>query len=184
MQYTDSQGQIQSGWLSASASAFGEYAFTTSVGQAMLLAYQICEGDAAGTPVTFFSTNGPATYPYLAGVVGFASLNNDLGPDMFNYVYIGGSAMEVPAGPAQYEKNAFSDASGAREGLETAIWSIGAGGAIAAQWVNTNGAVFTPQIAYIPSSGAFALLGDVSQFITNFGGAYPATWTFVTNIQE
>ena len=59
---------------------------------------------------------------------------------------------------------------------ESRIWRVdGASGALAPAWVNADArAAPAQQLAYVPASGAFALVGDLAAFQAAYGSAYPA----------
>ena len=57
----------------------------------------------------------------------------------------------VPEGPAVTQPNSFSAAAGVPEGVETAIWSIGAGShpTVSPVWINSDGSAFPYVFHYL-----------------------------------
>ncbi|GJE88592.1 hypothetical protein PsYK624_046750 [Phanerochaete sordida] len=185
-EYTDAAGFSQGGWLSAAASAFGEFPPTTDGDAALVLSYEVCGTPDADAVYSFTSSNGFTNFPILAAINGFASTSTNLGPGSYNYAYIGATGNDVPAGPAVTQPNSFSAAAGVPEGVETTIWAVGAGNnpTLTPVWINTDGTPASVQLAYVPASNAFALVGDMAQFDANFGTADPATFSFVVGSQH
>lgn len=76
--------------------------------------------------------------------------------------------------------NAFTAAAARSVDVESNIWRFADGAnsdgtrLLVSSWVNTNGTVPTTQIAYIPNSNAFVVVGDLEAFRTTFGDAWVA----------
>jgi hypothetical protein len=80
-------------------------------------------GLAQAAPFSIHTFGGPDNnFPFLGGIVGFASSSNDLSAGSSNYLYLGGTAATTPpgAGPT-VGANSFTAATGINERIETAI---------------------------------------------------------------
>jgi hypothetical protein len=84
-------------------------------------------------------TTGPIIHSLIwGGIVGFANTSDNLGAGSFNYAYLGGTTLTAPGIAASAGANSFINATGIPEDIETSIWSIDAGNAVTAQWINTD----------------------------------------------
>ncbi|KAJ8468806.1 hypothetical protein ONZ51_g9407 [Trametes cubensis] len=185
VQIDDAASGNSIGYLSRTANAFGEYELTTDASAALSVALRRC--DSLTDPFELGALNGLADYPYVGGVTGFANSDDNLQQGSGNYVYLSGTS-SVPRGPAQNAPNAFSQASGRPEDVESAIWTVpdnvnaDAPTPLVPAWVNTDGSVASGTvIAYVASSDAFVLTGDQTAFSSRFGAVQAVTFTFVPN---
>ncbi|RPD53849.1 hypothetical protein L226DRAFT_526987 [Lentinus tigrinus ALCF2SS1-7] len=163
------------GYVSMDANDFGEYGFTTD--RADAVSVSICR--ESGTTFDILTRNGLAAYPYLGGVRGFASSDDNLGNNA-NYVYIAGTT-QAAHGPPVSGANAFSAASNIAVDYESSIWRFGANNELLASWVNTDGSVPAQEIVFVPAAGtqAFAIVGNVQDFASTYGAVDVATFYFV-----
>ncbi|EJF62080.1 hypothetical protein DICSQDRAFT_146821 [Dichomitus squalens LYAD-421 SS1] len=164
------------GYLSATATSYGEYSSTTDVSQALLVSF--CVDTTVGTTFDLQTLNGLSAYPYLGAVQGFADRSRDLAAGSFNYYYIAGTE-QTARGPAVPGVNSFSAAAGVAEAVESNIWTLTDTNELVPSFVNSDGTAVTPSIVYVSSSNAFAITSDVGAFTSNFGAAQPVTFTFV-----
>ncbi|KZT22496.1 hypothetical protein NEOLEDRAFT_651687 [Neolentinus lepideus HHB14362 ss-1] len=171
------------GYLSATANSYGEYGLTSDASAAMRISFgtSSCASSAVYPELDITAQNGLTTYPLTGFITGFSNTDNNLYSGSFNYAYFGGVATETPAGsPAITEPNSFSAASGVSRAVESAVWSWSTStNALTPQWINTDGSFPTNYLVYVPSSVAFALLGDVTAFSSNFVNVQVVTFTFV-----
>lgn len=133
------------------------------------ICFALWTGSMMAATISITTLNGPnATYPYLGGIVGFASTNDDLAPGSANYAYLGGTTFTAPGAGPTAGPNSFSDATAVPEKFESSIWSIDGSNVLTAQWVNTN---LSPVPAHIMLIGdVLAITGDVAAFSSAFGG--------------
>ncbi|KAI0325079.1 hypothetical protein GY45DRAFT_1340374 [Cubamyces sp. BRFM 1775] len=185
VQINDATSGSEIGYLSRTANSFGEYELTTDASAALSVALRRC--DSLTDPFELGALNGLADYPIVGGVTGFANSNDNLQEGLVNYVYIAGTG-SVPRGPAQSSPNAFTQASGHTEDVESAIWTVpnnptaDAPTELVPSWVNMDGTVASgTAIAYVQSSDAFVITGDPTVFSSRFGTVQRVTFTFVPN---
>ncbi|KAJ3482531.1 hypothetical protein NLI96_g6928 [Meripilus lineatus] len=166
------------GYLTSTANSFGEYGFTTSLDSALRVS--LCPTD--DSPFVITPLNGPfLSFPYLGFVTGFANTDPDLKAGSANYAYLTGTILTAAhATPAELP-NAFTAASGVAESIESSVWSMDVNGVLSAAWVNRDGSSQTYSLYYVPSSAAFALVGDYNAFSSNFGAAFLATFALVAD---
>ncbi|KAI0750499.1 hypothetical protein C8Q74DRAFT_372225 [Fomes fomentarius] len=168
---------LGAGYVARSANSFGEYTFTTDPAEVLSVSIPQCETASGFFEIAPLDDN--LDQPYLGGTVGFASTSNDLQPDSLNYVYLT-ATNSVPRGPATFSGNSFSDAVGStRRDSESAIWALDTSNRLTPSWVNTDGSTPAVALVFVPSSGAYALVGGVDAFVANVGSANNATFTFV-----
>jgi len=172
--YTNN-GAITTGFISAIPNPFGEYGFTTDPTQALQVELHNTD---ANTSFDIKTLNGIPRYPYFGLIEGFANTSPNLSPTSYNYFYIGGTTQTSPNSPPFLGQNAYSDAAGTPEHIESAVWRLSEDGTLAPQWVNTDGSAPAGTLVYVPGSGAFAITGNVNQFKSSFGDAYIATFSF------
>src|SRR3954451_6819545 len=96
-------------------------------------------GGAEATPIYVRAVNSPnANYPYIGGIQGLVSTDANLGTGSSNYAYLGGTVF-TPAGAAPaFAVNSVTYATGFSQEIESGIWSVDAGGILAAHWINTD----------------------------------------------
>ncbi|KAI0741408.1 hypothetical protein C8Q80DRAFT_1273846 [Daedaleopsis nitida] len=174
------------GYLSRLPNSFGEYTPATDATDAMSVT--LCTESETGY-VDIIALNGPSVYPYVGGVVGFASSSDNLGAALgTNYVYIAAttqgtsSLISLPIfqrGPAVSGPNAYSAATGLDRHIESAIWQIADNDQLSVSWVNSDGSLPAVQLLYVPSAKAFAITADPVGFQANFGTAQAAIFKFV-----
>lgn len=147
---------------------------TTKLGFLTLLA----TGLACATPISIVTSNSPnPSYPYLGGIVGSASTSNDLLAGSYNYVYLGGTGLSSAGAAPQSGGNSFTAATSIAESYESAIWSLGAGNLLTAQWVNAD---LSTQVTYAALvQGVLVLTGDLTAFRNTFGSADELTFVYV-----
>jgi hypothetical protein len=168
---TNSSTAAALGFVGSYYQIFGEYGLATNSSQGLDVSFS-----DSSAPFSILGTNGPdATYPYLGGVVGFASTSNDLGAGSRNYAYLAGTV----AGTAT-NQNSFSTASGVPELSQSVLWSLSAGNLLTASWVNTDSSIVAATIVFYQPDKVFLLVGDLAAFSASFGGtATPVNFTFV-----
>lgn len=133
--------------------------------------------------------NGLADFTFFGGIVGFASSDDNISDANANYVYIGGTNEgtfpllsllpvhnltdpAVSPGPAQAAPNAYTAASGTPRDVESALWTLGADGALIMNWVNAEGTLAQgAHIVYVEHADALTLTGNVELFREQFGPA-------------
>ncbi|KAI0628289.1 hypothetical protein C8Q77DRAFT_1076862 [Trametes polyzona] len=167
------------GFIGRQANNFGEYGVDGDAANALSVVLRRCESN--DTPFDIETVNGLSGFPYLGAVVGFASTDDNLSADSFNYVYTAGTS-QIPYGPAQNAPNAFSSASGTQKNAESAIWTLADDNTLTLNWVNTDGALYPAadaHLIYVESSQTFALTGNADQFQQTFGQVSEVTLTFV-----
>ncbi|KAI0694094.1 hypothetical protein C8T65DRAFT_699081 [Cerioporus squamosus] len=163
---------VNNGYVAGQANSFGEYGFTTNAAQAASVSF--CP--ESGT-FDILVLNGLSAYPYFGAVRGYTSSSDNLGDDA-NYVYIAGTT-QTARGPAVVGPNAVSAATGIPLSYESNVWQFGGDNALVPSWVNTDGSTPTQQLVYVPSAGAFAIVGDLEAFIANYGSVDLAAFYFV-----
>jgi len=169
------------GYITAKLNEFGEYGlFQPKRDGALVVSFSpSCDGDGHDQlthQLNLLATNSPwPGFPYFGAIVGFVSTNNSLGPNSYNYAYLGGT-MKFPAGSLPVlEYNSFSNTTGIPKDTESAIWSYDPKAhAITAQWVNTDHSTPPNHIVYANDfNNALVLTGDVPLFQSTFGVPYP-----------
>jgi len=174
-QYTSALG-VSTGYLDKDPNSFGEFAFTGDVSQALQVSF--CETD--GDVFSISTLNGVASYPFLTAVRGYSSTSDDITGS--NYAYVGAGSQTSEGAHPGSTSNAFSVAAGVPEPSQSDIWTVDSSThVLGAHWVNSDGSSGPYNLVYVPSSGAFAIVADVGAFTSNYGDAYPATFTFVSN---
>ncbi|KAI0350771.1 hypothetical protein OH77DRAFT_1430576 [Trametes cingulata] len=164
------------GYVAHAPNAFGEYGKTDNAADALSVVIRTCDTTA---PFEIDTLNGAADHTRFGAILGFASTSSTIDSTSFNYAYFGGTD-SVPYGPAQVTPNTFSAASGIPEGVESTIWTL-SGNDLKVTWVNPDGSTPAEHLIFVPSSGAFALTGNVGLFQGNFGSVTEVTFTFVPN---
>ena len=128
------------------------------------------------SPFSITTLNGPPatlTFPFLGGIVGAASTNDNIGPGSFNFVVLGGTASGTAFG-----QNTFTLSTGTSKKSKSPLWSLGGSNALTAQWVNSDASLPVSHIMYI--NGILLLTGDVTAFQTMFGLGQEVALTFVS----
>ncbi|PSS03729.1 hypothetical protein PHLCEN_2v3954 [Hermanssonia centrifuga] len=163
------------GYISKDLNTFGEFQFTTAAADALTVAVDSCN------PQDLELVNVASSYKFLGGIVGFASTSGDLKVGTTNYAYLGATSQTSLYSPPANSGNAFSDATGTPENVESAIFVVddttGVAGVITPKWVNSDSTLAVSTVVYVPSAGAFALVGDVSAFQSKFGAIESTTLT-------
>jgi hypothetical protein len=135
-------------------------------------------GIAQAAPFSITTINAPnSAFPFFGGIVGFASTSNDLGVGSKNYVYLGGTTATAPGAGPTVGANAFTNATGIPERIESAIWSVDAINALSAQWINTD--LSSPTTMLGIAQSVLVLIGDVTTFEQNFGTFTPVRLVYV-----
>jgi hypothetical protein len=167
------------GFLASHWNTFGEYdAVVPSTSSVSPSALTVMFTYTPGAPFSLTATNGPNnTYPFVGGIVGFASTSDNLSPGSPNYAYLGGTTATPPNSRAVAGANAFTNATGIPEDIESAIWSVSPTFALTPQWVNTDAS--KPATFAVTSTGIFVLTGDRTAFQNTFGAATNVAFTFV-----
>jgi hypothetical protein len=162
------------GFVSNVWNDFGEYGVTTNANQRLLVSFPV------SPQFSITAVNGPdSQFPYVGAIQGFASTSPDLGVGSRNYVYVGGT-VETPVGatPAVLP-NAYTNATGIPQTVESAIWSLSASNEFTAQWVNSDGTKpATYSMYYTPESALF-LTGDPSAWRSTLVPAVTLTFILV-----
>ncbi|KAG8908706.1 hypothetical protein FRC01_007279 [Tulasnella sp. 417] len=159
---------------------FGEYGIVQENQAGALKVTFTASPDGPSDTLDFVADNGPSTsYPYLGGVVGFASTSDNLGPGSYNYAYVAGTEhipSRTPQATDQNDpNNSFSATTGIAASAEGAIWKYDPTTQdITAQWINTDGSASATYLVYANDfNQAFILTGDVEVFQGAFGVPYP-----------
>ncbi|HWH10557.1 MAG TPA: Ig-like domain-containing protein [Solirubrobacteraceae bacterium] len=172
LQVTDTDTNTVVGFVSKTWNSFGEFVVTTTPTD--YLSVQVTDG--ATTSIT--ALNGQnASFPLVGGIVGFSNSSNDLGSGSFNYAYLGGTTATAPGAAPQSGANAFTDATGIPEDIESSIWTDGPGAQMIPQWVNTDGS--RPATHLVDITGILVMAGDTTAFRNTFGPADDVAINFV-----
>jgi len=168
----DANNYADLGYVSNLYNGSGEYTLTTNPANRLVVSFP-------GDPKFSMSTvNGPdANFPFVGGVVGYDSTNDDIGPGSYNYIYIAGTTQTPVDSPPVSGNNSFTAIYGVPEKFESAIWSLGGNNIVSPQWVNTNSSKPATFLGF--TQDTLFLTGDQAAFTSAFG---PATW--VTLIVE
>jgi hypothetical protein len=135
-------------------------------------------GVAGATPLYITAVNSPsAKYPYIGGIRGMITTDENLGAGSSNYVYLGGTVFTPAGAPPMLAANSVTYATGFSEEIESSIWSIDPGGVLGAQWVNTD--LSRPATYILLSQGALILTGDKNAFTGVFGPAMEVKLTYI-----
>jgi hypothetical protein len=167
------------GFLASHWNTFGEYdAVVPSTSSVSPSALTVMFTYTPGAPFSLTASNGPDnTYPLVGWIVGFASTSDNLSPGSHNYAYLGGTTATPPNSRAVAGANAFTNATGIPEDIESAIWSVSPTLALTPQWVNTDAS--KPATFAVTSTGIFVVTGDTTAFQNTFGPATNVAFTFV-----
>jgi hypothetical protein len=131
-----------------------------------------------GASFSLLTSNSPnATYPYLGGIRGFASTNDNIGAGSSNYVFLGGTLFSASGLAAQPLGNSFTAATSIPEDTESSIWTLGSGNVLTPNWVNTDLSVHTGTVMFLSDTLIFT--GDPTAFQATFGPAEFITLTYV-----
>jgi hypothetical protein len=167
IQVTDTDNNTVVGFVSKTWNSFGEFVVTTTPSD--YLSVQVTDG--AQTAIT--ALNGQnASFPLVGAIQGFASSSPDLGAGSFNYAYLGGTTSTAPGATPQGGPNAFTNATGIGEDIESAIWTDAPGtpGALLTpQWINTDSSHAPTHLMDI--TGILVVTGDTTAFQNTFGPA-------------
>ena len=162
---TDTDNNTVLGYVSTQWNSFGEYGVTNDPSQYLTVSF-----DPGSAPFDITATNGPnASDPLVVGIQGYSSTNANLGPGSSNYAYLGGGTATPANSPALNQPNSFTAATGISEGIESSIWSLGAGNQLLPQWVNTDSS--TPATYLVLTQGVLVMTGDTSAFENTFGSS-------------
>ncbi|KAJ7592775.1 hypothetical protein C8J56DRAFT_482559 [Mycena floridula] len=159
------------GYVAASLNEFGEYIFTQHSSQSLKV--EVHE-DSEGTMIALNPPN-PA-YPLVGGITGFASTDNNIGPDSFNYGYFGG-VKSSPHGKPSNVGNTFTTATSIQESSESVMWKLNSNGHVTAHWTNVDGS--RPHTYLLNTKGILAFTGDLKSFRDAFGPATHIILKFV-----
>jgi hypothetical protein len=164
VQVTDTDNNTVLGYVSNVWNSYGESVVTTT--PADYLSVSVPSGNA----VNITALNGPnSSYPEVGGIQGFANTSPDLGSGSFNYAYLGGTTETASGATPTSGANSFTAATGVPEDFESAIWSVGAGGSLTPQWVNTDSS--EPATHLVDINDILVLTGDTTAFEGTFGAA-------------
>jgi len=162
LQVIDTDNDTVLGYVSNVWNSFGEYVVTTTPSEYLDVSVP------TGSGVDITASNGPnPTYPFVGGIVGFVSSNNDISSGSSNYTYIGGTTQTPSGSPPVSGANAFTNATGIPEDIESAIWTVNPDGTLVPQWVNTDSS--TPVTHLVDITGILATTGDTTAFGSTFG---------------
>ncbi|KAG9099994.1 hypothetical protein FS749_016564 [Ceratobasidium sp. UAMH 11750] len=169
------------GFIAPMLNVFGEYGiFVPDQANALLVSFTYLPDSPS--QLDFTAVNGLASaFPFVGGVVGFASTDDNFGPGSYNYAYIAGTE-QIPAGPAVLRDSTFGTATGVPTDSESAIWVYDPKTqAITPQWINTDGSAPATSIIYANDfNQALLLTGDAPTLRETFGADYPdVTFTCV-----
>jgi hypothetical protein len=165
VQVTDTDNNTVLGYVSTQWNSSGEFGITNTPSRYLTVSF-----DPGSTPFNITATNGPnASYPLVVGIQGYSSTNTNLGPGSSNYAYLGGGTATPANSPAQSQPNSFTAATGASEGIESAIWSLGSGNQLIPQWVNADGSKPATYLVLLQVQGFLTLTGDRTAFGSVFG---------------
>lgn len=165
LQVTDTDNNTVVGFVSNVWNSFGEYVVTTTPSQYLSVTV------APGTEGNVLAMNPQSSsFPYVGAIQGFASNSADLGVGSFNYAYLGGTTATAPgATPQSGVANAFTNATGIPEDVESAIWTGAGNISVTPQYINSDGSM--PATHLVDITGILVLTGDTSAFINTFGPA-------------
>ncbi|KAG8716764.1 hypothetical protein FRC09_015251 [Ceratobasidium sp. 395] len=159
------------GFLTAEWNIFGEYYNFQPVQNDSALLVTFSYSPDKPSPLNFYAPNSPnITYPWFAGILGFASDSSNFGPGSYNYAYIGGADETVPFGPSVLVPNSFGEFTGIPQNVETAIWAYDPNTqAITAQWVNDDLSMPETSLDYLPDLQVILMTGDRAAVQDTFG---------------
>ncbi|KAG9075911.1 hypothetical protein FRC06_009816, partial [Ceratobasidium sp. 370] len=169
------------GYIAPELNEFGEYGlFVANPASALRVSF-LYRPDSP-SQIDFTAVNGQApAFPFVGGVVGFASTSDNFGPGSYNYAYVAGTR-QIPPGPAILADSTFGTATGVPTDSESAIWVYNPNTqAITAQWINTDGSAPATSFVYANDfNQALLLTGDANTLRNTFGAPYPdVTFTCV-----
>jgi Ca2+-binding RTX toxin-like protein len=164
------------GFVAPIFNAFGEYSgFTMDADPSSRLLVSFSNDQR----FSITAINGPdSNVPFVGGIVGFANTSDDLGAGSYNYAYLGGTVETPIDSPPASGANSFTNATGIPEKIESAIWSLGASNELLPQWVNSDAS--KPATFIVFTQNTLALTGDPAVFVSTFGPAVHARFTFVS----
>ncbi|KAG8761506.1 hypothetical protein FRC11_013768 [Ceratobasidium sp. 423] len=172
------------GYVSAQWNDFAEYG-PLQASQLDALEVSFTYSADSAKQLDLVATNGKsAAHPFFGASVGFASTNEDIREDNYNYLLLTGNT-QTPAGatPSYAASNSFSEASSVPVASESAIWSYDpASQALTAWWVNNDGSSVSPHILWSNQNDQtfFTLTGNPGLFKGIFGVDAPeVTFTCV-----
>lgn len=168
-------GTVPNGYL-GKIGASGEFSLTPSTDTALHVSFA---SSCSATEITIL--NPTTSHTFIGGSQGFNNNNDNLEPGTSLYLHL----VEVSHSPLGRDVSvgtSFSfDSGGENRPSESTIWNIGADGDITPTWINPDGSpVLSTAVVYLPSAGAFYLVGDVSEFVSQYG-ASAAKLTFVAD---
>ncbi|KAG9091667.1 hypothetical protein FRC07_011809, partial [Ceratobasidium sp. 392] len=126
--------------------------------------------------IDILATNNPMNeFPFLGGVVGFASNNSDFGPGDYDYAYIAGTGQTPPGSPPVLQDSSFAVIFGIPSDVESAIWVYEPKSRdLSIQWVNSDRSMPATQLVYANDfNQALLITGDSQALREHFGATYP-----------
>jgi Bacterial Ig-like domain (group 3) len=167
LELVDATGSV-SGFMDRKLDSFGTFDPTTTPSDALSVqatdaaAQDLVPLNAIGSPLT-----------NVGGIVSNTAPGNDLGPTNFQYVFFGTTAATAPGAVAAGGNSSWLADTGAGADFESAIWTVGPGGALIPQWVNTDGSVQSPTVI---DTGDFVLLTGDTTYYTHAFNVPPSTF--------
>ncbi|KAG8793075.1 hypothetical protein FRC12_003941 [Ceratobasidium sp. 428] len=163
------------GYIANTYNVFGEYGVLLP-DQTGALEVAFTYSPDSPRQIDILATNNPMNeFPFVGGVIGFASTDDNFGPGSYNYAYIAGVKQLAPGSPAELRDSSFGTATGIPTDSESAIWIYDPKSqALTVQWVNNDRSTPPTQFVYA-NDGNEALLvtGDADALRGTFGVAYP-----------
>ncbi|EIN04956.1 hypothetical protein PUNSTDRAFT_122639 [Punctularia strigosozonata HHB-11173 SS5] len=151
------------GYVGSTLNVYGEYGVTSDPAEALAM---------IGSPAEINEYSNIAIaglFPYLGGVLGYASTSPDFALGSYNYAYLGGVFIGSGNGT-----NSVTEATGLPPTLfQSPIWTYDyLTGLLTAQWSNTNHSEPTTEIVYYLTDDAIILTGDSGVFDETFGNSF------------
>ncbi|KAG8693135.1 hypothetical protein FRC09_010705 [Ceratobasidium sp. 395] len=163
------------GYIANTYNDFGEYGVLVP-SQTGALEVAFTYSPDSPRQIDILATNNPMDeFPFVGGVIGFASTDDNFGSGNPNYAYIAGVEQLAPGSPAELRDSSFGTATGVPTDSESAIWIYDPKNqALTVQWVNNDRSTPPTQLLYANDfNEALIITGDADAFRNNFGATYP-----------
>jgi len=164
------------GYLSSTFNDYGEYGLVLSDPSGLALQVAFSYSPDSPSQLDLTAVNGQApSFPFLGGVIGFASTSDNFGIGSYNYAYVAGTGQTPPGSRPVFQDSTFGTATGVPTDSESAIWVYNpTTQAITAQWINTDGSAPATSFVYANDfNKALLMTGDANKLRSTFGASYP-----------
>ena len=164
IQVSDANTDASLGYVANMLNGFGEYGdFTPNSTNRLLVSFTL------NSTFSLNAVNGSSgAHPYVGGIVGFYSSDNNLYAGSANYELLGGTDLTAVNSPPADGGSTYSDSANLAADIESSIWSLSTSNALLAQWVNSDSSKPATYIEYSSLTPAFVLVGDRNIFESNY----------------